>query len=847
MPAPIELSSFTNVASSSYFSSRDIVLGDGAPELGRLGRRTVTAGQKQVNRETMTAFRDALVSTYGAVGAHAFDGILGSRLAFGKSLRAKDITAVTELVPQLAKKALENEVVRQLQSAPQYFRLHAETFPQTAARAIVECAYANDLISGNLYPTDTNGQHDFRAFLQNAQSCIQSGASKVIDAVLAANGGDLPAVNPGEVAAEKELQHKGLDYDVTSVEDQVRKGSLSPGMRLGNGKNPMVFVALKEKGVEPGFIARYDWSHSDTENMFVDVLNEHTCQSFAAKLLERPGSRAAQFLSTQTWYRPGMTSADLAAQLIAHPDAYLQVGLLSDRNAKDMAPGYTCFAAIHVLKRDLSAPGNNAVKDAFQQHFPDQDPQEFADRLMSPGRPVSYDDRVLLMDALTKMFQPLRDEIMRPYQDTEAESDMPAFAHYSERHIVKLDYNESDDTITGSHRTPERTKLKQGVFYHHFRTTTTKDANVGAVSEVLANDLMASTGIPSQTLVLRQAGWSDGKSKLLLEGTMAKGYSDLDSFLRDGRLVQTDGTRLQLQDMGKYKIMLLLFGDRDGVGSRAQNKGCIGNQFFAIDPGHSLEGKKLTFSTDFSFTANDNFKNYSIFDDTPRAEKFRGVLDIRTNLVQSLTPNVVLRPHVSKNFEQYRELARTQDKDTCKEMLKHIDEMEREFIGRIKDICDTFQSQLALYDAIAGDGSDPALVRDAEAAIEAEATLEKLASPTTCKSHHGEVQLRHLEVAPKDRKPATIRRNDDGSYTVTLGKVKQTEHADLVNKLTGLFTSVPEHVDLGSHIQTQAQYDAKGETVTLQLDAAQFNEFIHGLKEEDVYQLKHPAEFPTRP
>ena len=476
-----------------------------------------------------------------------------------------------------------------------------------------------------------------------------------------------------------------------------------------------------------------------------------------------------------------------------------------------------------------------------------ENPQEFADRLMSPGGPVAYDDRVLLMDALTKMFQPLRDEIMRPYQGSEAESDLPAFAHYSERHIVKLDYNESDNTITGAHRTPERTKLKQGVFYHFFRTTTTQDANVGAVSEVLANDLMARTGIPSQTLVLRQAGWSDGKSKLLLEGTMAKGYSDLDSFLRDGRLVQTDGTRLQLQDMGKYKIMLLLFGDRDGVGSRAQNKGCVGNQFFAIDPGHSLEGKKLTFSTDFSFTANDNFKNYSIFDDTPRAEKFRGVLDIRTNLVQSLTPNVVLRPHVSKNFEQYRELARTQDKDTCKEMLKHIDEMEREFIGRIKDICDTFQSQLALYDAIAGDGSDPTLVRDAEAAIEAEATLEKLASPTTCKSRNGEVQLRHLEVAPKDRRPATIRRNDNGSYTVTLGKVKQTEHADLVNKLTGLFTSVPEHVDLGSHIQTQAQYDEKGETVTLQLDAAQFNEFIHGLKEEDVYNLKHPAEFPTRP
>ena len=68
MPTPISLSAFTNVASSSFFSSRDIVLGNDTPELGRLGRRTITAGQKQLNRETMTAFRDALSSTYGAIG-----------------------------------------------------------------------------------------------------------------------------------------------------------------------------------------------------------------------------------------------------------------------------------------------------------------------------------------------------------------------------------------------------------------------------------------------------------------------------------------------------------------------------------------------------------------------------------------------------------------------------------------------------------------------------------------------------------------------------------------------------------------------------------------------------------
>ena len=629
MPGPIKLSAFTNAANGAFSSTRDIVLGNNAPTLGFFGRRTITSGMQRVNRDTMTAFRDALAASYGVFGMHAFDGILGSRLAFGKSLRARDIKAVTILAPQLAKKALENEVVRQLQSSPQYFRLHAEEHPQTVAKAIVEYAYAHRLIADNLYPKDAEGHRDFKAFLQRTQDCIQSGASNVIDAVLEANGGSLPEIDQREIAAE--------------------------------------------------------------------------------------------------------------------------------------------------------------------------------------------------------------------------ESGFSAFAHYAEQHIVKLDYNESQDTLMGSHRTSERTKLKQGRFYHYFRTSSTKEANIGAVSEVLANDLMAKAGIPSQELVLRHAGWSDGRSKLLLEGTVAKGYTDLDKYLRDGRLVTDGGKPLGLQDFGKYKIMLLLFGDRDGVGSQAQNKGCIGNRFFAIDPGHSLEGKQITFSTDFSFTANADFKNYSIFDDTSRAEKFRGVLEIRRNLVEALEPHVVLRLHVTRNFEHYREIARKQDRATRDEMLRRIDDMEREFIQRIKDIMVTFKSQLALYDAIAGDGNDPERVRDDEAAIEAEATLEKLASSTSCRSRNGEVQLRHLEVAPRDRKPTTIRRDANGGYTITLGRVKQDESDTILNNLKLLLGKDAQHNRLATYVKSQTQHDRTNDAVTLKLDAGQFREFIYALKEEDIYRLKHPTDFATRP
>ena len=259
------------------------------------------------------------------------------------------------------------------------------------------------------------------------------------------------------------------------------------------------------------------------------------------------------------------------------------------------------------------------------------------------------------------------------------------------------------------------------------------------------------------------------------------------------------------------------------------------------------KGKKIKFSTDFSFTADDDFKNYSIFDDTPRAEKFRGVVEIRKNLVKSLTPQFELQDHVKANFEQYRRLAQQLDESTRKDALEKINKMEAEFTQRAKDICETFQSQLALYDAIAGDGSDPARVQDAEAAIEAEATLEKLASPTVCKSKNGEVQLRHLEVPPESRKPATIVKDPAGGFNITIAKVKQSESTPFINNLAQILSKDRQHLQLATDVLDHAQADAKGGTVTLHLDAAQFQEFIHALKEEDVYKLKHPSESLTRP
>ncbi len=610
-------------------------------------------------------------------------------------------------------------------------------------------------------------------------------------------------------------------------------------MRLSNNADPMVFVRLKDKGVEPGFIVRYDWSHDDSLNLFADVHSLGTRTEIAHQILQRPGSPAACKAATLIGHRP--TQDELVDYLDQHPDEMLEIGLLAGRGHDQPIPGYTHFAAVHVLKRELTKVGQSPLRAQFIQNFPDTDPTDFARDIMQRQNAAK------LFDVLNKLFQPIRDEIMRPYPKGAPENSCDIFTHYGEQHIVKLDFNESEDTITGSHRKPERTKLKQGKLYHAFKTTSTKEATTGAVSEVLANDLMACSGIPSQELVLRKGLWSDGKPKLMLEGTMAQDYRDLEDFLKDGRLVNAQAGRLHLAELGKYKIMLLLFGDRDGVGSRAQNKGCINDQFFfAIDPGHSLEGKTLTFSNDFSFTANADFKNYSIFDDTSRAEKFRGVVELRRNLVKTTQP-FALQDHVTANFEKYRKLARTLDPDTAKAMLSNIDAMEREFTSRLQGIiCETFQSQLALYDAIAGDGSNPAAVQQAEAAIELEATMEKLASPTTCLSQNGQVQLHHLEVAPKDRKPATITQDPaNGNFTITISGFKNAaEIADYWEKQTSLASRHDR--PLANQLKDLAHDTTKGQ-LTFSLTPNQLHALAQALHEEDIYQFNHPEEFLTRP
>ena len=88
---PLNIDTFSQLAKSSFFSSRDIsVSGEGKKATAKLGNFLMSQGAVK-NDATMAAFKSALENEYGVFGANVFDTVLGSRQEMHKSLRACDV------------------------------------------------------------------------------------------------------------------------------------------------------------------------------------------------------------------------------------------------------------------------------------------------------------------------------------------------------------------------------------------------------------------------------------------------------------------------------------------------------------------------------------------------------------------------------------------------------------------------------------------------------------------------------------------------------------------------------------------------------------------------------------
>ena len=406
------------------------------------------------------------------------------------------------------------------------------------------------------------------------------------------------------------------------------------------------------------------------------------------------------------------------------------------------------------------------------------------------GRPLTAQDDVRTLKA--QHFVAIRDAAMAGAGNVR---------RLTERHIVKLDYNENDRRVRhdaahiGHFRLPVRNAIKggafKGAFFRAFRLTTANEASAGAVAEALANDLTRAMGVPTQELSLVKGRYSDGHEKLMLVSKFAHGYRDFDgNFLRDGRLVgrqDAHGNVIeQPEDIGRYKAMFLLLADRDAVGSHGQNKGIVNGHFFAIDPGHSLEGNgaALEIHDDFSFKDTQGgvfekrFLNFSVFDDSNRSEKLKGMVAIRDAFVHGDFDNIfnayALRfpaddPHADQALSQA--------------IQTRIREMRAEFNGQYDRMMGVFGEQIDVYDHFVAltPGDDATACR----VIDAVENLERLTSPTVATSKHGEVQLRHLEVTPETRVPWKVRVAPDGAVVYSCDRLPEGRTPLLANMLQG--------------------------------------------------------------
>lgn len=405
------------------------------------------------------------------------------------------------------------------------------------------------------------------------------------------------------------------------------------------------------------------------------------------------------------------------------------------------------------------------------------------------GRPLTAQDDVRTLKA--QHFVAIRDAAMAGAGNVR---------RLTERHIVKLDYNENDRRVRhgaahiGHFRLPVRNAIKggafKGAFFRAFRLTTADEASAGAVAEALANDLTRAMGVPTQELSLVKGRYSDGHEKLMLVSKFAHGYRDFDgNFLRDGRLVgrqDAHGNVIeQPEDIGRYKAMFLLLADRDAVGSHGQNKGIVNGHFFAIDPGHSLEGNgaALEIHDDFSFKDTQGgvfekrFLNFSVFDDSNRSEKLKGMVAIRDAFVHGDFDNIF------NEYEARFPADEGGDPALGSAIRSRLGEMRAEFNGQYDRMMGVFGGQLAVYDHFLAltPGDDTTACR----VIDAVENLERLTSPTVATSKHGEVQLRHLEVTPETRVPWKVRVAPDGAVVYSCDRLPEGRTPLLANMLQG--------------------------------------------------------------
>ncbi len=826
---PLTIDSFKRIAESAWFSSQDIMVrGQGEQATARLGNYIFSQGNK-TNDMTMAAFRSALEQKYGVFGTNAFDSVVGSRAQLHKSLRVSDVKATLSRLETVKMNHFTSELSRQLDTSPKFREL------SDGLRQLVRSALAANPVGGSLNdcttPADLSRKASARIdeAIQNAKDFVAQKKRLNHDYDVSVESKPLQ----GRRMTEKEalgneptgLRNLKLVFKkgTTSVEDQIRQGTLGSGMRINRSNtHPVLLEKLKTNGVEPGFIYRNDWSKDDTRGYMANI-NSPESKEALDKLKKNNPALAEK-----------CAGKDLRAQILLAGRAH---------------PAAMAAASELVIERAMGEPNADDTAEirALRNALAEKLPQEVKSRLANGVS--SLENQNALATLKKDFFVEIRDAVMSvgpKNADGTANSlynASPVFRHFSDRAIVKLDYNEGckfskgDCAHAGTFMRPERIIVgrKMGQIYR-FQTRTTADkASAGAVTEALANDLTRIAGVPSQELEIVRGQYSDGHPKIMLSAKFANGYKDMEAgMLKDGRIVRPNDAPpdLKMESLGKYKAFFLVTADRDGVGSRGQNKGFVNGKFFAIDPGHSLEGNgkylkvsdNLSFKDTYGRSSKPRFNNFSVFDDDTFFSKIAGVVNLR---------DLAKTGAFSKLFDEYRTAFNPNEngisdaeKTLRTKIVADINKKEAEFNESLKKILDVSVNHLDLYDDLADEG--PAVQ---QGAIETISNLEKLTSPTTWVSKNGKVALNHLEVLPDTRVPwkAALK----GDNIVFFCETKMSYET------SSLFESIANNA--GASFATDALGVSR---LVVPKDKAE--KIFQAFSEEKVQQLTHPDEYVAR-
>lgn len=385
------------------------------------------------------------------------------------------------------------------------------------------------------------------------------------------------------------------------------------------------------------------------------------------------------------------------------------------------------------------------------------------------------------------------------------EKNLPKFKRI---HYIKLDYREAD-RIGKWVRIPR----SQGKFWFHseFTMKSIRQANLAAIRECLANDIMCiliNEWGYAQKLALVPAIYQDNVStpKLLLDGTdigdtYGQEFKTLGTIMQDGYLIQNQASILTTDDtirnLGSFKIFLLLFGDRDAIGSDGDNKGFLrnekGNKLFAcIDTGHSLEIGK-TYSTtnlmefdniqsDFSFKEpekpgdklNGGYKNFTVFDDTPFLEKMEGVVRLEKFKDKlNAGEDVCIFDAYSRRFDGY---GHPQGYRRELDFSKEIKEMQKAYLNRREYILDTvFKERLPFMKSEEG-----------KLVLNILDCLEKVTSERDIYSPNRTILLRYPRIIKRTEWNIKRHPKEQNSYVFTTTLIPQEKASKMQKELLEL-------------------------------------------------------------